>query len=326
MSGYSKVPEFVLEQIERCPTDTFYVGKSREYRRSSVAEGALQHLGITWTDDELLLPSTSVVPPADQGRWSKRNIEGWIKVRKDLPKYEKTVGVWSTPNFGDPAKGYHTYSSTRNVYHREIWWGQQLAIRVEPQQPTEDSVRIGFIVDRVFDRTDYRERDLWMACSLLRENTNAEAGILSAQMPVSDWLKSQHVNWELLPVGQGQPHPFSEIASRLNTDPDTQRMKRMAERYDTVYAWQPTDVIVGDGEFSRYIGFKFRDNLVALECLDYGNALYLMYEDWITLSQRSRVDLLADTTADFDRIIHSAGWETRLASVLRAQGLEPRDS
>ena len=95
----------------------------------------------------------------------------------------------------------------------------------------------------------------------------------------------------------------------------------MAERYEAIRGWNPTDIVVGDGEFSRYIGFKFRDDLVALECLEYGNALYLMYEDWRTLSQRSRVDLLSDTTADFDRLVHSSGWETRLGSRLRSKGL-----
>lgn len=325
-SGYRSVPAFVHEQIQVLATSTFYVGRVREYTRPAVSSGILEHLGITWVGETPELSESTVIPPADRGRWSKRNVEGWVKVRKDLQKYDKTVGVWSTPNFGDPSRGYHTYYSVRAVYPREIWWGQGLAIRVELNEVVGDTVRIGFIVDRVFDRADLEDRNLWMACSLLRENIDAHAGVLSTNTPVSEWLRTQRVTWELLPVGEREPRPFSEIANRLRLDRNSPRVRRMAERYDVAHSWRPTDIVVGDGEFSRYIGFKYRDDLVALESLDYGNALYLMYEDWQTLSQRTRIDLLSDTIADFDRVVHSNRWEERLASHLRAKGLHRADA
>lgn len=320
MSGYRKVPNFIRDQIQACTSDTFYVGKSREYSRAAISGGTLEHLNVSWGEDGLKYPAEPIVPPPERGRWSRYNVDGWVKIRRDLPKFEKTVGVWETPNWGDPSKGTHTYYSTRKVWQRETWYGQRLAIRLEVQDPVGDLVRIGFIVDRVFDRAAIEERDLHLACSLLRENLGSHAAIIPTDIPVAEWLNRQRVNWEILPVDDQGPRPFAEIVQRLKADPDSPRIKRMGERYDKVFAMGPTDVIVGDGEFSRYFGFKFREDLVALECLDYGNALYLMYEDWPILSQRTRVDLLSDTSAKYERIIHREGWEGRLASYLRANG------
>lgn len=52
----------------------------------------------------------------------------------------------------------------------------------------------------------------------------------------------------------------------------------------------PQNYIAGTSGFARYFGEKLRDDLVAFENLHYGNALYVMYEDWVTLSHRSRTE------------------------------------
>jgi hypothetical protein len=67
-------------------------------------------------------------------------------------------------------------------------------------------------------------------------------------------------------------------------------------------------------------GFKFRDDLVALENLGHGNAVYIMYEDWTVLSRRTRVELLGDANANYDRIIHRPGWQDRLRAPLTLKG------
>ncbi|OCB55666.1 hypothetical protein A5722_17145 [Mycobacterium vulneris] len=239
---------------------------------------------------------------------------------RDLPKVEKVIGGWSTPNFGDWSRGSHTHYSIRKVYQRETWYGQGLAIRVEPDEPVGDTVRIGFIVDYVFDRNSLRDQDLLMACSLIRENIGRDASVVSTSMPVNEWIQSQRVAWEILPIGELGPQPLREIVRRLNIAPDSKRARTITERFDQVLSIGQPEVVLGTGEFTRYFGVKYRDDLVALECLDYGNALYLMYEDWKTLSKRSRIDLLADTSARYDRVIHREGWEGRLAALLKGAG------
>lgn len=327
MAGYRKVPDFVRDLIARCDTDTFYIGRTRSYSLQELAQGKLAHLGIT-VEGGTVNFEPAVLPPAGSGRWSRYNIDGYQKVRRDLPKISKTIGGWQSPNFGDWSKGSHTHYRTQEVFQRETWYGQRLPILIDVQASEGDKFIIGFRVGRVFDRSALdavAERDLRLACSLLRENIESHASIVSTALSVAQWLANQRVDWEILPVGKEGARTFDEVVKRLKADPTDPRVTRMRERYDVVAGMRPAAVIVGQGEFSRYFGFQFRSDLVALESLEYGNALYLMYEDWKVLSKRTRIELLADTSANYDRVVHVAGWAGRLATLLHAKGHNTAD-
>jgi hypothetical protein len=141
--------------------------------------------------------------------------------------------------------------------------------------------------------------------------------VTPTDLSVEHWLSDQRVTWEILPRGEAT---FERVLTRLRANPSSPRVREMRDRYEAVLGMHPGAVVVGNGEFSRYFGFKFREDLVALENLDYGNALYVMYEDWAVLSQRTRLDLLADPDANYNRIVHGQGWEDRLRSLLTANG------
>jgi hypothetical protein len=91
--------------------------------------------------------------------------------------------------------------------------------------------------------------------------------------------------------------------------------RTLEQRLNVMGRFQPTAFIAGTNGFLRYFGAQFGDNLVAFENLTYGNALYLMYENWEQLSRRSRIDLLKGPRDGFDRIEHRDGWEQRLEAV-----------
>lgn len=326
MSGYRKVPAFVHDAIAQCSTDTFQVGRTRSYTLQELTAGGLQHLGVQVVDGHLQHPDAAV-PPVSQGRWSRYNINGQEHRLRDRPKITKRIGGWQVPNFGDWQKGSHTHWHDRAVFEKETWYARQLAMQIASNPSEGAEVVLGFRVEQVFDRRalDLEDRDLHLACSLIRENLGGHATVISTDLTVEEWLSSERVRWEILPVGEGAPRPFGEILARLPTQPSPERAARMEERYSAVNRMRPSAVVVGEGEFARYFGFKFREDLVALECLDYGNALYLMYRDWRTLSQRSRVDLMADKSEHYDRITHRDGWEGRLATLLESRGHDPFD-
>ena len=60
----------------------------------------------------------------------------------------------------------------------------------------------------------------------------------------------------------------------------------------------------------------FADDLVVFENIDYGNAIYVMYEDWQELSQKSRVELRASQD-NFTRIQHTKHWKYRLRAEIK---------
>lgn len=316
MPGYSKIPDYVRDLIGRCTTNTFYVSKVRTYSLSALASGVLAHLQIT-ADGESVSHETGVVPAATNGRWSRYNLEGKVVVRKDLPKVEKEFGGWTVPNFGDWGRGSHVHYATRKVFQREIWHGKQYPILIDVQGTADGRATLGFRVDCLFDRTALEERDLHLAVSLLRENLHSGPTITSSELSTADWLDDQQVSWEFLPKGELS---FDRVVTRFRRKPTGPSLTTVHERFDAVSSLHPNAIVIGEGKFARYIGFKFREDLVVLENFDYGNALYVMYDDWATLSRRSRMDLLSDPQADFDRIRHTDGWEDRLRALLTFKG------
>ena len=79
----------------------------------------------------------------------------------------------------------------------------------------------------------------------------------------------------------------------------------------------PQRFIQGRGGMNRYIGALFANDLVVFENVKYGNALYVLYEDWREVSQRSRIDLLKCRDTAFDRFVHHKGWQKQFAEHIR---------
>ena len=76
--------------------------------------------------------------------------------------------------------------------------------------------------------------------------------------------------------------------------------------------------LIGTTGFARYFGAKFGEDFVAFENIRYGNAIYIMRENWQTLSQKSRIELMTGRYEEVIRIEHRRGWGARLSSYVRA--------
>jgi hypothetical protein len=101
------------------------------------------------------------------------------------------------------------------------------------------------------------------------------------------------------------------------TQPE-QRAK-VSQRYATLKQMRPLHFITGTSGFARYFGASFGDRLVVFENLEYGNAIYAMFEDWRRLSQLTRLDLRANASAEFERIEHRGNWVARVKRLVEAR-------
>jgi hypothetical protein len=125
------------------------------------------------------------------------------------------------------------------------------------------------------------------------------------------------VDWEIFPPGTvDQIVQFFRKGIRGEGSRDE---KILRERVEAFKALQPEAYIRGVGGFNRYIGAKFPEDLVVFENMRYGNALYIVYEKWEEIAKRSRIDLLRQTDAHFDRIIHAPGWQRRFEETVRRE-------
>src|SRR5262249_40708822 len=130
------------------------------------------------------------------------------------------------------------------------------------------------------------DEDLLYALNLLQENVGA-VNVFPADSTREDYLNTVTVGWEILPPGE-RDETILKILNRMRR-PSDEAKERIAERYDALASLKPVDYIAGTSGFQRYFGARFAPNLVVFENLEYGNAIYVMFEDWEKLSQQSRL-------------------------------------
>jgi hypothetical protein len=178
-----------------------------------------------------------------------------------------------------------------------------------------DGALVRFRVDEPLDkRSASFSADLLFNLRLLREAVG-DAHVFDADLSDDQFAQIQHVDWELLPKGSAD-----RVLDRLagQKEIDAERVKVATERLRVLDRLDHDGYIVGRGSFARYFGAKFGNRLVALENLEYGNALYVFEKSWEQLTQLSRTELIKRRDPSVHRIPHLPGWQSALRTIVRS--------
>lgn len=308
-----QIPRAVLDRLKTFAQDDVVAACVKRLRPADIT--LYGHLGLRLENGNLLVPLPAVLH-LRAGKFSRANLEGKDIIRRDLPMIPRTYS-WDTPNWGDWGKGSHVHSVTRQIYQREFIPPKELELSVTLLEQCEDGSEftIKFAVEQVINRhaPDF-ETDLLYNLNILQENVGA-ADVFPSAATLAEYVQTVRVEWEILPPGN-----VGEIVRRMlqgkRTITDNQRAV-MESRLTVMAKMKPKAYIAGTNGFLRYFGAQFEDDLVVFENLSYGNAIYVMYENWKSLSERSRVDLLKGPRLGFDRVEHHEGWEERLRNLVR---------
>jgi hypothetical protein len=311
------IPAHIAQKVADMQGRDIVVASTRALRLTEIVGGEFAHVGIEWANDRVTFPS-SVIPLPEAGRYSTRNVDGQVIVRRDLPMVTKTFTA-EAPNFGDWSLGSHDVYWDRDVYQRENeapkLWEIGIELLREDNDDEEPRHVFKFQVNAVLrSGSEGFDAELLYALNLLQENVGA-VGIFAADSTREDYLKTVTVGWEILPPGE-RDDIIVKILGRMR-NPSDEAKERIAERYDVLASLKPTAYIAGTSGFQRYFGAKFAENLVVFENLEYGNAIYVMFEDWEHVSQQSRLQLLKGDDSKFVRIVHAKGWKTELKTLVQ---------
>jgi hypothetical protein len=123
------------------------------------------------------------------------------------------------------------------------------------------------------------------------------------------------VLWRILPSGEWT------FGSILNHYSELQRANPQIhfdiKRLQTVFLLSPSSLYVGLGEFDGYIVLAFSETTkVVLECPIYGNAIYVIREDWQRLAKLPKFELLSQFPDQARRIVHVGDWYSSLREEL----------
>lgn len=319
-----KIPQTLRQKIAELLEEELVVAAVKRIPEADIRDGIYSHLGIRIAGDELSLENR-ILPSREAGRWSKTNIDGKEVRRKDLPMVRKTFAVES-PNFGDASTyGTHTNYFERDVYQVDLIPPKYLEIEVELINEEREAggvfYDIKFEVEGVLSKRDADfDENLLYSLNILQENTGV-SDIFPSGTSLATYLATVQVDWEIFPPGE-RDDDLRRILSGVRSQ---EAQQLVSARYDVLRSLRPLNIIRGTSGFQRYFGAQFSDDLVVFENLRYGNALYVMFENWRQLSQKSRLELLSSNREGFERIVHSQGWETQLRYIVQRHRGDPLD-
>lgn len=310
-----KIPKHVSKKLMQIDGDLTVAVVKKIYQKQ-IESGKYDHLGLRIQDGKPVV-GEPVIPRASQGRFSQKNRHGYEMVYKDRPKVLQTFS-FDAPDWGDWSNGSHTVEWDREVYEREFISPKLIRIHTEvlaqDVKASEPRWLIKFSLENVLSPNEIEFLDdLLFDLNLLQENVGA-CDVFSSTATRSDFLKTIFVNWEILPPGERNVQIERILGANTNVTP--REKAAFEERYDFLMGYCPSEMVIGTSGFIRYFGAKFADDFIVFENIKYGNAVYVMFEDWETISQLSRIDLLNKPSNQFIRIVHRPGWKDELRKVL----------
>ena len=308
------VPQPIQMKLKSLPKKNLAVLGLKKVTAADIENGTFDHLGIKVRGGEIVFPA-AVTPPPDTGLYSNRNINGWEVKRTDLPKINKTIHLGERPNYGDWSKGSFSLWQTRAVYQVDEFAPRDFQIRISAVKAQNDSATLKFEVSCTLDQADADfDEDLLFCLNLLQENTGL-CDVDRAEKTLEEYAASLIVDWEIFPPGSVDAF-YAKVSGKIGkVSPETTAV--INERVQEFRKLSPQLYIFGTGGFNKYIGAKLSDNVVVFENIRYGNALYVLYENWETVSKRSRIDLMHGTSAEYERIPHAEGWAEHFRAAVR---------
>lgn len=308
-----KIPQAILDRIKTFDQDDVVVACAKKINSEDIH--LYSSLGIPIKDNDLVLPKPKV-PNPKVGKYSKANVDGLEKKRDDLPKISKEIYCGDRPIYGDWSKGSFPLWQTRKVYRRDFIPPKEVELEISLLEKKGDSYVLKFAINQVINRrTPNFEKELFYNLNLLQENVGS-IDVFTSVATLADYTASIKVDWIILPPGKVDEVVKKMLEGKKKVTPEQE--STIKERVEQISKLEPVGYITGGDGFLRYFGAKFGEDFVVFENVRYGNAIYIMYENWEKLSKKSRVDLLSGAEESFDRIPHRDGWKKELDLRVRA--------
>lgn len=311
--NFKSIPKHIQRELSSIDSGLIEVGCIKNITPANVKD--FTHLGITLDSGRLILPEEPVVPPIQSGRFSKYNSQGRTIVRKDLPKIVKSFD-YELPVWGDYSKGINSGFYTKQVYQREYWQPEFLALKTEALDSTPDGKIVKFVFELPLSRSSATfSHDLLYRCNILQENLQ-DCHILASNASKEAYMNTIQLDWDIFPPGELDAEYIYNRSGRGNNKVELSEFKR---RLELIRQQNPKQEIQGLGVFSKYFGAVLQNNVVVFENLFWGNALYVVYNNWEDISKIPRSDLMRmdPTTTDFERIVHGKNWESRFFKAIK---------
>lgn len=252
----------------------------------------------------------ATILPAIVGRVTRFNSEGKWVIHRDQPKESRYIGtrVWRWTQWnGEEQEDYADYY--RDCYPRSL---------IDPPSVQVTIVSVNgrtLIASPTLSVAADGNDDIKHVINLFLELFH-ECDVVSQDIQQYQPPQLIRVNWKLLPPGE---YPWEVLEPHIeralqNTSDDGKAV--IEDRAETIRAYDPTRIFVGQGGFGDYLAYEFEQRgIVILEAIRRDNALYVFGQDWEAVSQLTKAQVLTGNL-HLHRIIHSSGWKAQVAQLM----------
>lgn len=307
--NFNSLPKNIKAKLAKYKENLIEVCSIEEVNIANI--GKYKHLGISIINGNISFKNNPLLPDARKGRYSKYNTEGRNITRKDLPMTTKLM-PYSLKDWGGH---WHYGTYPKNVYQREYWEPKFVRLNFSLIEQINNVFQIK-ISAGILDRTEKSfETELLYLCNILQECIN-KCDIFEAKCSKEEYIKTAFVDWEIFPPGEiSNERIYNSIPN--NTNKPT--LEEFVERMDAIKEANPIEFIQGRGQFKSYFGAKFSNGKVVFENIYWGNALYVVHDNWEEVSKQPRSELMKidPLNRNFTRIIHNKYWKKNFHSAIK---------
>jgi hypothetical protein len=257
------------------------------------------------------LPIGEKILPSVFGSISSYNAKGKYKKLKNLPK--ETFYIEQSRDIKDWHGNYHSVSTSMR-YKRF----QTEFIDAPSQELTilENDNREKIVASDIFIVKEENKELIKHTINLFLE-LFAECNVVDDEFFSRQKTPIKKVSWKILPKGiitwEKLQEPLLELLNKTNIESKYDTLKR----FEFINSFSPDFVATGNGGFNDYVVFGFTDrDLYVLENSFAGNATYIFNNDWETLSQLSKAEILAENLQEY-RLIHKRSWKQNIREILK---------
>ncbi|MGE5412166.1 MAG: hypothetical protein ACM3MI_14490 [Clostridiales bacterium] len=314
--NFKKIPDFIINKITTFENDNFVVACVFRIDKNNSDFRKFEKLNLVFIDGVITF-NASFVPLNGTGTYSKRNIEGYRIVHRDRQKILKILYLGERPIFGDWFKGSFSLFVPRKVFPYDQIPPREWTINTELIDETEHEFIVKVGIDVVFNKNmDFRE-ELFFAINLLQENIYS-IDVFESTSTREDYLRSLTLTWEIFPPGE-----IGADIERIvgNRNLGIEEIEQIRRTFEYIYSLNPDRIIYGISGMRRYFGAKFTENLVVFENLNYGNAVYVLFNNWEELSRLSRTEIQSRPSDEYIRIKHIGNWQQKLERIIKDKRL-----
>ncbi len=258
--------------------------------------------------------------PAPVGTVSRFNSDGkWIKL-KHLPKENRFIHTimwrWQTWNGDEQEKPVDIY---RHCYQRSLIPPPAIELTFLEKDGT------GILTSPILNHPKSKVEN-----NAVLHVINLFLEIFGSCEIVADDLSSfsiptKRVNWVMLPPGK---HPWPRVKEHIEAMPFGTRKGAkdiVLDRQKFIISLAPDEMWKGMGGFSDYLAYIFNSKqMVVLESLRYGNAIYIFGDNWQSIAKLTKAQVLQNSL-HIARITHAKGWRSKLKANLIVPARELAD-